>query len=1531
MKKTLFFVMMFLMGFNSIPAQTTDSIECQVITDHPWYMDFGSNDYYCWQTVGGGGWGLHHSLGATGIVPNGGFDAKTISSPAVVLPVDSSGLRLYWKDKRLQHTPTYNVMVSTTNRYDLSSYDTLATYSLNSGSELTQRSVSIGNYAGDTVYFAFNKSGIGSVMIADVQMYNALIPLGILESPSNNVATGDTVNYVVHLSQADDSLLTFSWHSTLLDTTFVTTDSFLTIVYPSSGSESMTVTVSNAYGTLVLTKGLGVFVCDTIRTLPWSEDFMDADIIASYNRCWQLSGYQRLGNSEWITEEDGSHSAKYDMMSSSHYGDYMVSPPILVPNVIEKNLSLWVEHIWALMAIIETDSVSDTVYVSYNSSDHMMRRTIPLAPYSGQTIRVRLVNNNNNWYNQISRVDRIRVDYDTLPVVVLSGPNMTTTDSATLFVASFYRGYPVGVTYNWNSALGGTISTNAAGDSAWVTYNEGIGSSIDTVEVVPSNIYGSSTSNRTIFVKDCGTIVNFPWTEDFFYGDNCWYKPEGSNWHDAVAPSPPYDANNNDYRALTSSRPTDSDDHWIISNAITLPADTNLMPTLFWDAASSDRNSSNKPHYSVWVSNSTDPTDLTSFSLLYDDTVGLVNCDWEWSRFSHRSVSLVPYAGQTIHIAFCNHPINSNVGVVVDNVTIRAAFVPVLNVGATATTYYYGDTATFTANLTEGNPSGLTYTWHSTLLDTTWALSNSNIWTLTYGGLQGGYDTVSVIATNLYGSDTASVRVNYVIINQPEVGIIHNDVFVYDTTVYTAQILNHCVTDSMTYTWHSTLLNITNTFTHWRNNSFSVLYPVEGYDTITLIASNRYASDTAVMVVRVRNCSPRVIPWTEDFEGVTATASNVVGELPTCWDYHWNGSNVVYAPHVITTGGYPYINNIPNHALFMVAGSESGYGNQAEVILPRMGGTMYQLALALDYRFESSSKGTLAVGYYNGNTFNVLSTLTPYGGNYRRDTIPLSNVTDPNAKLVLRWTCNQSYFAVAIDNLEVFYSNAYLTLAGLAVDSVEATSAHVSWNPVQWATAYHLVVRSDADTSEYTVYDTTFQLTGLNHSTWYTIDVTGIADNDTGAYISVKFATLCLPWELPYYEDFESVSASSWNVIGELPLCWDFSYNGRVSNNTSYAPHVISPIEYPYITINHPGHTLIMVAADTGSLPSFGGPAEVILPCFTEDLRTLMLAFDHIEEGSYWMDETLSVGYYDTNNVFTAVDTLPNNLNGTNYYLNSNDFHRDTISFANAISTNGRIAIQWANDWNYHIAIIDNLEVFRDTSVFVVNLTVNDPTMGAVSGANAYHDSSIATIIATPFEGYHFVEWNDHDTHAVRQILVKSDITFTAFFARDTIWRTVSVTANADGACELYGSGRYADSSTVEIGYNLIDTATNGGYWQFLGWNDGPTEAPRSIVVTSDTAIVALFEWVEDSVGISEIDNSKLRITIFPNPATNVVTISVNEPSVLTLLDLSGRTVIPLTPVSSILRLATSDLPEGVYFVRVTTANGTVVRKLVLQ
>ena len=175
--------------------------------------------------------------------------------------------------------------------------------------------------------------------------------------------------------------------------------------------------------------------------------------------------------------------------------------------------------------------------------------------------------------------------------------------------------------------------------------------------------------------------------------------------------------------------------------------------------------------------------------------------------------------------------------------------------------------------------------------------------------------------------------------------------------------------------------------------------------------------------------------------------------------------------------------------------------------------------------------------------------------------------------------------------------------------------------------------------------------------------------------------------------------------------------------------------------------------------------------------------------------------------------------------------------------------------------------------------------------------------------------------------LVLSDVAVnnTTASPSDTLWRTVTVTANVAGACETYGSGVYADSSTVEIGYHVLDTTTEGGHWQFLGWSDGPTETPRQILVTSDTAIVTLFEWVADSVGIAEIEKLELKIEIFPNPTSGKVTVTSPEPLVAaTLTDLMGRCEeVRLIPKGSIqYSIDFTSRPQGVYLLKLTTADG---------
>ena len=170
---------------------------------------------------------------------------------------------------------------------------------------------------------------------------------------------------------------------------------------------------------------------------------------------------------------------------------------------------------------------------------------------------------------------------------------------------------------------------------------------------------------------------------------------------------------------------------------------------------------------------------------------------------------------------------------------------------------------------------------------------------------------------------------------------------------------------------------------------------------------------------------------------------------------------------------------------------------------------------------------------------------------------------------------------------------------------------------------------------------------------------------------------------------------------------------------------------------------------------------------------------------------------------------------------------------------------------------------------------------------------------------------------------------FSVSHTPDTLWHTVTVSANVDGICEPYGSGRYLNGSTVEIGYNILDTVAEGGYWRFQGWSDGGTGNPRQILVVSDTTIVSLFEWVPTQ-GIEETGGPKWNVEVFPNPASTDVTVRVSRPSTLTLLDLQGRTVIPSTTVNTQFPIRKSQLAPGTYFLRVTTDNNTMTKKLVI-
>ena len=969
-----------------------------VIAANPWMVNF-ETDYDCWRTVGDYGWSKYYYNNNPGIMGSSSGHS-TIASPAVALPADSTGLRLYWKDRRMSYGDAYYVMVSRDGRFDLDDYDTLYT-STSQNYSLTQRSASLANYAGDTVYIAFRqKYQMGfSVFVTDVKMYNALVPMVSLEAPTTAVATGDTVRYILHLSQGDN--ITYTWHSSLLDTTIVTIDSVLSIVYSFPGSETLTVTATNAYG--------------------------------------------------------------------------------------------------------------------------------------------------------------------------------------------------------------------------------------------------SDSAQCTIHVKDCTPQTTLPWRETFAEGTVCWYKPEGSKFYDAI----PY--GNSAYerlRHLYLNTQKDTLGSWIMSKAIEIPADTNFGATLFWKVASSD----NYYHhlYSVLATTADDYTDTANYTVLYTDSSNHIN----FSNYDTRSVSLAQYAGQTVHVAIHNHGhhnVPGGIGLYFDDIEVRTTQVPIVRVTADASTYYYGDTARFTATLQEGSTNGITYTWHSTMLDSTVTI-NSNLFTLNY--TQSGVDTVTVIATNAYGSDTASVIVNSTIITQPQVTLQHTDANVGEPTVFTA-VLNRCVTEGLTYTWHSAMLDSTitlnsNLFTlnytqsgvdtvtvvatniygsdtavanvyvvsrplpqvtlsapaeiplgdsvtlsatlndcslnaltltlysslmdttitdssHLSPFTYHLSYSHSGVDTLTLVASNAYGADTAFAIVRVYDCGNVAVPYFMDFEDVTATNYNVASQLPICWNRTWNGSNTAFAPHVIPVGGYPYLSNLPSKSLLMLAGNASGYGNQAEVVLPRFADSLQHLSFAFDYRFEASSWGVFSVGYYDTTgTFVTVRNLSPYTGAYRRDTVVFSSVTLPDAQIVMRWTNSNSYYALAIDNIHVFVDNNIPAPVGLTADNITASCATLRWNAVPDATAYHLILPGIVDTL---LADTALSVCGLDEDSDYGFGVYAHVGDEVGHFSGYHpFHTLL------YCTPLVSLSA---NVAGIVR--WQYGTTGEamgtgvaleiadITNGTTWANTVLGDsLVYPF-------------------------------------------------------------------------------------------------------------------------------------------------------------------------------------------------------------------------------------------------------------------------------------------------------------------------------------------------------------------------------
>ena len=214
------------------------------------------------------------------------------------------------------------------------------------------------------------------------------------------------------------------------------------------------------------------------------------------------------------------------------------------------------------------------------------------------------------------------------------------------------------------------------------------------------------------------------------------------------------------------------------------------------------------------------------------------------------------------------------------------------------------------------------------------------------------------------------------------------------------------------------------------------------------------------------------------------------------------------------------------------------------------------------------------------------------------------------------------------------------------------------------------------------------------------------------------------------------------------------------------------------------------------------------------------------------------------------------------YTMSSADTTTMTLDLSSFAGQTIYIAFRHWNVTDVYWILLDDITVTQ-TPIPGQNYTITvqsaSPTMGSVTGSGTFPSGTTTTISAIANTGYHFVQWQDGNEENPRTITVNGNATYIAIFeANPPTQYTVTATSNNTAWGTVTGSGIYNEGMTAI----LIATANDG--YRFVSWNDGNIDNPRVVTVNGDASYIAIFE---------EIPPTQYTVTVSSNnPAWGTVT-----------------------------------------------------------
>jgi len=252
------------------------------------------------------------------------------------------------------------------------------------------------------------------------------------------------------------------------------------------------------------------------------------------------------------------------------------------------------------------------------------------------------------------------------------------------------------------------------------------------------------------------------------------------------------------------------------------------------------------------------------------------------------------------------------------------------------------------------------------------------------------------------------------------------------------------------------------------------------------------------------------------------------------------------------------------------------------------------------------------------------------------------------------------------------------------------------------------------------------------------------------------------------------------------------------------------------------------------------------------------------------------------------------------------------------------------------------IHVTFEIITYTITVSANPPAGGTATGGGTFDCGDSKTVTATANSGYKFVNWAK-DGSAVSTanpytFTVTENIELVANFAKeDAKVYQVTVSVNNEAYGTANGGGTYEENTTATV------TATANSGYKFVNWTKNGVEvSPNnqySFTVTEDVELVANFEEDGD-MSIVETGNYP-SIRVYPNPTDGQLIIdcgrdAINRVSTVTVVeiyDVMGRKALtsPVSFPSPETTLNIAPLPTGVYFLKIQTENGVVVRKVVKE